>query len=212
MLRQSGILVPETQVREIIKEMKEVFKRVGEKHELKKIIFLGDLKHSFGFEFEEKNYFRKLMDFLKENFKEENIIFIKGNHDTVDYSFEKKLIDYYVEEGIIFIHGDKPFLEIFDNKIEMIVMGHLHPSIILSDKQGIKKERYKCFLVGKLKKREVVVLPSFLSLVEGDPINNYEENYEDSFSIIPKKELMKFKVFVIGEEEVYEFGKLKDLI
>ena len=152
------------------------------------------------------------MDFLKENFKEENIIFIKGNHDTVDYSFEKKLIDYYVEEGIIFIHGDKPFLEIFDNKIEMIVMGHLHPSIILSDKQGIKKERYKCFLVGKLKKREVVVLPSFLSLVEGDPINNYEENYEDSFSIIPKKELMKFKVFVIGEEEVYEFGKLKDLI
>ena len=89
-------------------------------------------------------------------------------------------------------------------------MGHIHPSIILSDKQNIKRESYKCFLEGKFKNKQVVILPSFLEYTDGSPINNMED-YEDDFSIIPKKALLTFKVHVIGENEVYEFGKVKDL-
>ena len=90
-------------------------------------------------------------------------------------------------------------------------MGHIHPSVILSDKQNIKREKYKCFLIGKFKSKEVIILPSFLNIAEGMTINEYDSGYEDFFSIIPKKSLMNFKVYIIGEDEVYGFGKIKDL-
>ena len=213
MLQQSGVLIPERQVEEIIKELKEIFNKIKyKKQQLKKIIFIGDIKHSFGYKWEEKDYFKRVLTFLKEDFNEKDIIMIKGNHDTIDYTFSNKLKDYYIEKDIAFIHGDKIFQEIFSKKIKTLVLGHIHPSIILSDKQGIKNEKFKCFLTGNFKDKETVVLPSFLSTIEGSPINNYAEEYDDFFSIIPKKDLMNFKVHVIGDDEVYEFGEVGKLI
>lgn len=213
MIQQSGVLIPERQVEEIIIELKEIFNKIKhKKQKLRKIIFIGDIKHSFAYEWKEKNYFNKVMDFLKENFDEENIILIKGNHDTIDYTLNKRLINYYIEEDIAFSHGDKIFPEVFDKKIKTIIMGHIHPSIILSDKQGIKKERFKCFLVGKFMGKKIIILPSFLSTIEGSPINDYDEEYENSFSIISKKDLINFDVYVIGQEKIYGFKKIKNLI
>ena len=213
MIQQSGVLIPEMQVEEIINELKDIFNKIKfKKSKLKKIIFLGDIKHSFTYKWKEKNYFNKVLDFLRENFKEENIVLIKGNHDTIDYTFNKKLTDYYIEENIAFLHGDKSFPDIFNSKIKTLVIGHIHPSIILSDKQGIKKERFKCFLVGKFKNKEIIILPSFLSTIEGSPINNYMGEYENGFSVIPEKDLMKFNIHVIGKDKVYKFGKIKELI
>ena len=213
MIQQSGVLIPEMQVEEIINELKDIFNKIKfKKSKLKKIIFLGDIKHSFTYKWKEKNYFNKVLDFLRENFKEENIVLIKGNHDTIDYTFNKKLTDYYIEENIAFLHGDKSFPDIFNSKIKTLVIGHIHPSIILSDKQGINKERFKCFLVGKFKNKEIIILPSFLSTIEGSPINNYMGEYENGFSVIPEKDLMKFNIHVIGKDKVYKFGKIKELI
>jgi len=211
MIQQSGVLLPENQIKEITEELEEIFKKIKkDKEKLDKIIFLGDIKHSFAYEWKEKNYFNEIYDFLKQNFEEKNIIFIKGNHDTIDYSFNKKLVDYHIEESIAFIHGDKNFPEILDKKIKTLILGHLHPSIILSDKQGIKKERYKCFLIGNFKGKEIIILPSFLSTIEGSPVNNLED-YEDYFSIIPKKNLKEFSIFIVGKDDVYEFGKIKNI-
>ena len=55
-------------------------------------------------------------------------------------------------------------------------------------------------------------MPSFLAPVEGATINSLEYEYEDYFSIIPKKNLMSFKVFVVGEKEIYGFGKISELL
>lgn len=213
MLQQSGILLPERQIEEVISEMKGIFKKIRKgKQIIKKIIFIGDIKHSFEYKWKEKNYFRKVLDFLKHKFKDENIILIKGNHDTIDYSFSKRLKDYYIEGDVAFSHGHKSFLEIFDKKIKTIVLGHVHPSVVLSDYQNIKREKYKCFLVGKFSGKETIILPSFLSTVEGQNVNEYkEEGYEDGFSIVPKKELLKFRVFVVGEKRVYEFGRVGEI-
>ncbi|VVB82695.1 3',5'-cyclic adenosine monophosphate phosphodiesterase CpdA [uncultured archaeon] len=161
-LQQSGILVPEMQIKEIKEELKKIFEEIEKrKLKLKKIIFIGDLKHSFSYQWREKNYFNDLLKFLREYVKDENIILIKGNHDTIDYSFSDRLKDYFIEGEIIFSHGHQLFPEILEKKIKTIVMGHLHPSIIISDNQGIKKEKYKCFLVGKFKQKNVIILPSF---------------------------------------------------
>ena len=209
-LQQAGVLLPERQIKDLIKELKSLFQQVKSHGKLDKIVFLGDIKHAFGYEYKEKVSFRELFEFLSKHFKEKDTILIKGNHDTIDYSFEEKMSFYHIENDICFLHGDKLFPEAFEKNIKLIVMGHIHPSIILSDKQNIKRESYKCFLEGKFKNKQVVILPSFLEYTDGSPINNMED-YEDDFSIIPKKALLTFKVHVIGENEVYEFGKVKDL-
>jgi len=212
-MQQSGVLVPEAQVEEIKTELKEIFEEIKEKNfKLKKIVFIGDIKHSFSYEWKEKNYFREILSFLKNYIEDKNIILIKGNHDTIDYSFSERLKDYFIEGELAFSHGHEAFPEIFDKKIKTIVIGHLHPSIILSDKQNIKREKYKCFLVGKFREKEIIILPSFLATIEGTTINSINDEYEDYFSIIPKKSLMSFETFVVGEKEVYDFGKIKKLV
>jgi hypothetical protein len=210
MLRQSGVLVPERQVKDIINDLKNIFEIIKEKNNiLKKIVFLGDLKHAFGFEHTEKNEFRKIMEFLEEIFLEENIILIRGNHDTIDYSFEKKMKHYHIEDNIIFVHGDDIITQAFNKNVQTIVMGHLHPCVIL--KAGAKKEAYKCFLEGDYEGKRVIVMPSFLDIIEGTPVNDYHEDYIESFSIIPKRAILNFTVHAIGENAIFDFGKIKDL-
>ncbi len=211
-LQQSGVIIPEYQVKEVIEELKAIFNEIKEKKfKLKKIVFLGDIKHSFSYEWKEKNYFNEVISFLKNYVKEKDIILIKGNHDTIDYSFSDKLQDYYIEGELAFTHGHQLFMEVLDKKIKTIVIGHLHPSVIISDKQNIKREKYKCFLIGKFNKKEIIIMPSFLTTIEGTTINSLEYEYENYFSIIPKKNLMNFEVYVVGEKEVYDFGKIKNI-
>jgi uncharacterized protein len=212
-LQQSGLIVPERQVKEVKEELEKTFSEIKEKgYKIRKIVFLGDIKHSFSYQWKEKNYFKEIIEFLKGYVPEKDILLIKGNHDTIDYSFSDKLKDYFTKEDIAFTHGHMLFPEVFDDKIKIVVMGHLHPSILLSDKQGIKREKYKCFLVGKFRKKEVIILPSFLATIEGTTINSIETNYEDYFSIIPKKDLLNFDVYIVGDKESYDFGKIKKLI
>lgn len=217
MIKQSGILIPKRQVKDIIYDLKDVFRiiknsKTGKR--IKKVVFLGDIKHAFSFEAEEKYEFIEVMNFLKLEVPEpqENIIFIKGNHDTMDFTYGK-MKNYYIEpeSGIAFTHGDKSFPEIFGRKVNVIVSGHLHPSIILAEKPGVKKETYKCFLEGSYKGKTFIVVPSFVGYYEGTPVNDYREDYLESFFIIPKKEMLNFKIHVIGKDKVYDFGKIKDL-
>lgn len=210
-LNQPNIL-PEMQ-KEIEGQLGKIFETINKKRlKLKKIIFIGDIKHSFSYKWKEKNYFNEILKFLKKYMKEKNIILIKGNHDTIDYSFSDKLQDYFIEDGLAFTHGHKSFPELFEKNIKTIIMGHLHPSVIISDKQNIKREKYKCFLTGKFKNKNIIILPSFLTTLEGTTINSLEYEYEDSFSIIPKKTIMNFETHVIGDKEIYNFGKIKKLI
>jgi len=208
MIQQSGILIPERQVKDIISDLKNIFEQIEKKNlKVKKFVFLGDIKHSFGYVWKEKNYFNEIIKFLKEKVDDKNIILVKGNHDTIDYSFGDRLEDYHTENEISFVHGHRLIRDAFGKDVRIVVMGHLHPSAILTEKKGVKKENYKCFLTGEFKGKEVIVVPSFLGSSEGSPVNDFEEDYEDYFSIIPKKNLMNF----IGDDKVYSFGKVKDL-
>ncbi|MDD5700109.1 MAG: metallophosphoesterase [Candidatus Nanoarchaeia archaeon] len=211
MMQQYGINLPETQIKEIVENLKEIFSQIKNKgYEIKKIVFLGDIKHFFGYEHQERKSFDDVLEFLKSYFDEKDIILIKGNHDAVQYS-GKKMKDYYISDGIAFLHGHKNFLPVYDEKIKTMVIGHLHPSVIISDKANIKREKFKCFLVGKMKGKKLLVLPSFFEIVEGMSVNDYEEVYHDFISIVPKSALMHSEMFVIGKDKTYDFGKVGDL-
>jgi hypothetical protein len=212
MIQQSGVLIPERQIKSIIEDLKKIFEQIEKNNQkVKKFVFLGDIKHSFSYSWREKNYFNQILEFLKTKVEDKNIILIKGNHDTIDYSFGDRLEDYHIHNEVSFIHGHKFLRDAFDKNIKVAVMGHIHPAVILSEKEGVKKENYKCFLTGNFKGKKIIISPSFLNSIEGAPVNDYEYEYEDYFSIIPKKDLMNFEVHVIGEDKVYSFGKVKDL-
>jgi uncharacterized protein len=210
MLRQSGVLIPERQIKDIIKDLKNIFKEIKNRgFDLKKIVFIGDIKHAFYFQHKEANEFQEVIQFLGSTLPQENITIIKGNHDTIDYTFEGVMKPYHIEGDIAFVHGHKPVEEVFEKNIKTIVMGHLHPCVILES--GAKKEAYKCFLDGIYNGKNIIIMPSFLDFIEGTPVNDYNEDYIESFSIIPKKAILNFKIHAIGKDEIYEFGKIKDL-
>jgi|SRR3989344_3345880 len=214
-LRQRGLEVPIGQFEEMWTELEGTMEYIQAIYgKIEKVIFLGDIKHHFNYLATEKEEIRKLLSFLrKQNIEENNIIFIRGNHEKNEKN--GKYADYYIIKDIAFVHGHREFLEIYDKNINLIVMGHMHPTVTLSDKMKIKQEKYKCFLVGRFKKKDFVVVPSFLSITEGVSLSNYDDEKARGydFSIVPNKEFNYFEVFVcsgVGEEAL-DFGKLKEL-
>jgi hypothetical protein len=208
---------PRFQLKEIRKKLENIFD-VLKKEEIiiKKIIILGDLKHEFG-EISDTEWkdTLSLLDFLKEKagVSEENIILIKGNHDTIlNPILEKrniKLKDYYIEGNICFVHGDKPIKEC--KECQMLVIGHLHPAIVLKDKY--KKEKFKCFLKGKWKRKIVYILPSFSPMSLGYDMDNLSLS-DKEFLMFDEKYLKDFEVIIYSTEDnkEYNFGKLRNLI
>ncbi len=212
-LRQGGLDVPLRQFEEVVDELERTLDYVRARYgKAEQVIFLGDVKHHFNYMATEREEIKKLIGFLrKKNIEENKIIFIRGNHEKNEKS--EKFVDFYITKDIAFIHGHKDFLEIYDKKINLVVVGHLHPTITLQDKMKVKREKYKCFLVGRWKKKDFVVLPSFISATEGVSISEFEDEEGYDFSVIPQKELENFEAFAVSEmgSDALDFGKLKDL-
>lgn len=141
--------------------------------------------------------------------KEGKMVIVKGNHDAILEPIVKKrknvlISDYYIEGGWAFMHGDRDYEEIHSKEIKYWVMGHGHPAVKMSD--GVKMEKYKCFLVGDYGGKRVIIVPSFISANEGsDP-------REDNWSMGWGFNLREFGVWIVSEDlEVLDFGKLKKL-
>ena len=211
-MRESGYMIPSGLYKQTIEDLDKIFDRVGK---VEKVILLGDVKHEFGRYVEDEwKEIGEAMNYLRRNTKE--VIIVKGNHDAIiDSMIEKldrvKLVDYYLWEEFCFLHGDRDFKDkIYDKKIKYWIIGHGHPAVTLYDKSGgIKKEKYKCFLVGAYNRKKVIVVPSFFPLVEGSDPRDYD------LRLIWKFNLDKFNVRIVGESErgleTLDFGKLGKL-
>ncbi|MFH1307230.1 MAG: metallophosphoesterase [archaeon] len=212
-LTEKGVLLPRGEhLKETIKDLGEIFSGLKKRGiKLDKIVIVGDLKHQFGkISGQEWSETLELISFLEKNCKK--VILVKGNHDNIlgpiAYKKKLKIEDFYVEEEVAFLHGHKEYKEIEDKKIKLVVCGHFHPAIMISDKY--KKETYKCFLEGGWIGKKVVILPSFIHFVMGKEMlfMDLVRGFSSEFSL--KLKLENFNVQIIGDK-VYDFGKLKDL-
>ncbi len=182
-LQRRGMLLPKYQYKETKMRMEKILAQVKPK----KILINGDLKHEFG-------------SIISTEWK-------KGNHDTILEPITRKkdieLIPYYTEKEYFICHGDK----IFDNdeikKSKTIIIGNEHPAITLSENG--RNETYKCFIVGKYEKKQLIVLPSFNVLVEGSNILR-----EERLSPYVPKDVGNFHVYIVGDQ-IYDFGNVKDI-
>jgi len=211
-------LAPRVQVHEMITNLNKIFDKLNkQKIKLQKIIILGDLKHEHGKisdeEWRETLYF---LDIISKKAKE--IILIKGNHDNIlgPIAYKRDLIikPYYQYKDILFMHGHKEYKTALENKskktdkIKILILGHLHPAITLTDEY--KKEKYKSFLVGKWKRKQVYVLPSFNPISIGYDLK-IDYYHKKDFFIIPENKLKNFNVIISSQGQAYDFGKLKSL-
>ncbi|MGY4884476.1 MAG: metallophosphoesterase [Nanobdellota archaeon] len=206
MIKEQGISLLFDQLEETKKELEIIIKRIKALYTLKKIILLGDIKHHFKFQKEEIFDLRNFLRFLEKYLPKENIILIKGNHDTFTLK-DYELKDFHIENELAFTHGEQDFPELYANKnIKIIITSHIHPAVLIKDKINIKREKYKCFLVGKYKKKQFIILPSFFSITEGSEISEYSKG-EKYQQIVPKEKLKSFETYVVGHNNIYYFGK-----
>lgn len=202
-LNKRGVLIPRFQFNDFLNKLKLILNKI----DVKRVIFNGDLKHEFGeISRQEWNNILKLFDFLNDK----KIIVIKGNHDPILKPIADKrnikLVESYNLDDIMVMHGDK----ILVNLGKTLIIGHEHPAISL--KKGIRVEKYSCFLKGKWKNKNLIVMPSFNLLTSGT--NILKENLLSPF--LNNINLDKFEVFIIepSEKELSKalyFGKIKDI-
>ena len=197
-LQRKGILVPKFQLEEI----KEKMTRLIENVKPTMLIINGDLKHEFGTVLRQE--WQEVLEFLDlVLLKVKNIIIIKGNHDPLlKFITEKRAIrvvtDYLISDTLI-VHGD----QLVDTKAKRIIIGHEHPAVVM--REGSKREKYKCFLKGRWKKKELIAVPSFNPLLEGTDV--LKEELLSPFL----KDIQNFEVYIVSKGEVFGFGKVKGL-
>lgn len=200
-LNLSGVFVFRKLFENVLSYLEDVFEMAGWVDE---VVLLGDVKHKFGKIIgQEWKEFEKLIAFLRG--KCGRIVITRGNHDKllglIAEKFRVELVDFYCAGETCFFHGHQSFPEIYNDKIKRWVMAHWHPVFQISEEMGVKKERFKCFLVGKFDEREVVIVPSFFEGHLGSLLE--DTSFEEQW----KLNLKKFEVLVVGDGlEVLEFG------
>lgn len=212
---ETGIF-PRVQAHDIIASLSRIFDKLHKQGIIKldKIIILGDLKHEHGkisdAEWRETLY---VLDFISKKAKQ--IILIKGNHDNILGPIANKrniqITPFYKYDNILFMHGHKEYKTAFKIPFKIFILAHLHPAITLSDEY--KKEKYKCFLFGKYKKKQTYILPSFNPISIGYDLN-FPCNKNKEFLIIPENKFKNFNIIIYNpkEDKAYDFGKLKKLM
>ncbi len=194
-LIKEGVLIPFSQFKKTIKKLEEIIKKTKPD----KIIINGDVKDDFGSITRQE--WKETLDFIDFLKNKAELIFIKGNHDTILEPIAKKkdikVLERYDIDDITVIHGDK----LFKDLKKTVIISHEHPAISFKERRD---EKYKCFLKGKYKKHNLIVLPSFNLLIQGSDILNEE------FLSPYIKNINNFEVFVV-QDKVYDFGKVKNI-
>lgn len=207
---ERGTFLPKTNLRHIMKILKEAKNRTN----ANAIIITGDIKNDFSkFHLEELNEYLELVNYLKNMLNINDIRIIKGNHDNFldSVSVKNNNIRIYGSEvkfdDFLFMHGAALPKE---KTARFIIMGHIHPSIMLITDMG-KKEKLQCFLFSKKNgKNNLIVLPALSYFAEGLSVNIEHVQavapiFKDLFDINETKALC------IGENETLDFGKIGKL-
>ncbi len=201
-LNKQGIFVPRFQFKDTINKLKKVLDSV----EINKIIILGDLKHEFG-TISETEWKQTLAVLNLFETKTKNISLIRGNHDNILGPIATKknlqIVPYEKVNDILFMHGNKIFDDENFKSAKVLIMGHEHPAITIRDKA--KKESFKCFLLGSYQRKKLIVMPSFNTVTTGTDI--LKERLLSPYL----KDVNKFRVLIVEDAQILDFGLVKDL-
>ena len=197
-LHKQGVLVPPFQLKDILKRLENIFKKTT----AKRIVINGDIKHQFGSISEQEwRETLQLFDYLLTKVQE--IILVKGNHDLTLGPIAKKrniaIVDSYTIDDVTILHGH----ELPKKITKILVIGHEYPAISFPKRPG---EKYKCFLLGKWKRSNLLVLPSFNPLTEGSDV--MQEHFLSPFL---QGGIKNFEVYIVESGKTLHFGKIQTI-
>ncbi len=191
-LNRQGVLIPRVFFKEFLERLKKMLDNVDT------VVVNGDLKHEFaGMSSSEW----KGTDAFFHVLEGKNIIIIKGNHDPIlpFVLTHTKILPFLRLGDILIGHGDI----ILQEEAKVIIIGHEHCAIGL--KEGMRVEKFKCFLKGKYKGSTLLAMPSCNLATEGTDVAR-----SDRLSPYLQQNLNLFEVFIVSDK-VYAFGKVKEL-
>ncbi len=210
-LKDEGVFVPRQHLSQVQHRLERIFQElhVTPPEPLQKVIINGDLRHQFGplsriEHRESKEFLRWLVHWT------EQLVLVEGNHDGSLRQFASSQVtvtESHQAGNCWFTHGDE-VLAVPDSA-DRLVIGHEHPAIGLRDPVTERVEVYKCFLVGKFRGRNLLVLPSFNQLVRGSDL--LKEQPLSPF--VQQSRLEDLLVFPVSDDGcIYEFGPLRRLL
>ncbi|MFC2136386.1 metallophosphoesterase [Bacteroidota bacterium] len=199
-MQKQGVFLPKFHFKDLMEELESIIKRTKPET----VIINGDIKHEFStISDEEWRNTLKITDYIS---KKAKLILIKGNHDTILEPIAKKrdldIRDYYSTKDLYIFHGHRMPEDIEFKNAKRVIISHDHPALSL--KEGPRIEKFKCFISGKWKDKQLVVLPAFSPMSTGSDIMK-----EKMMSPL-LQDIKEFRVFVF-EKKVYDFGLVKEL-
>lgn len=203
-LIKHGVLVPRSHLKDLFFLLNKILSIVSPEI----IIFNGDIKHDFGgISGQEWSDVSKIIDFLRGHC--DKLVFVRGNHDAVLMPIVARkgltVVKEFVAGETLVIHGDSAPSSV-PRVIKNIIVGHAHPAIRL--RNSVRAEIFKCFLVGKWRRKNLVVLPSINPLIEGSDVLR-DRNISPFLS---KSAIGSFNVFIVDGVAVLKFGKVAELV
>lgn len=210
-LNRRGVLLPRFHFQDVLSSLEGVFRfleseLVQHNGLFSEIIINGDLKHEFGsISGQEWREVLKLIDLLSSRCR--RVVIVKGNHDVVLGHIAGKrnivLVDDYSADGIFICHGHQIPGKVAFRKAKVVIIGNEHPAV--SVREGPRVETFKCFLRGRFRGKDMIVMPSFNPVTIGTDVLKAQ-----FISPFLKSGVRNFEVFVAADK-VYAFGRVRDL-
>jgi metallophosphoesterase superfamily enzyme len=110
------------------------------------------------------------------------------------------------------MHGHQSIDDVFNKilpDVTWIILAHEHPAIVLHDNAG-GKHKFRCFLKGRWKKYNVLVLPAYSPFTSGAIVNEVEKD-EILSPILREIGLKDFKPLVVDSGELLTFPTLEQI-
>ena len=204
-LNDKGILIPRKNFDDLILRLEKSMHSILKKNNISHIIINGDLVHEFSrVPSKVKSLVGKFIKFLKQY---GDVRIISGNHDkALKFIVDESLIYEKLLFGdILIIHGDRLPDKKSLKDVKTLIIGHEHPAVCI--RSNNRSEKFKCFLKGRYRRKDIIVMPSCNILIEGTDVSS-----ERLLSPLLKDvDLGSFNVYIV-EDKIYDFGKMKNLL
>jgi uncharacterized protein len=198
-LNKQGVLIPRFQMADVTAVLERLMRLAPQT-----VVIDGDLKHEFG-DISEQEW-RDTLKIVDSLTRKAKIVLVKGNHDTILGPIAKKrgieIVSHYSIGSYYICHGHEIPSDAEFKAAKTVIIGHEHPSVTL--KKDARTETYKCYLVGKYQKKDLIVLPSLNFVTEGTDI--LKESLLSPFL----SDIARFKVLIV-DDKVYDFGLVRNL-
>ncbi len=204
-MAKRGMLLPQANLRAILSSIDNATKV----KEVSTVIVNGDIKNDFSTV--DQAEFNELYDFCNHvKALGLKIVLIKGNHDNfVERYRDAFKFEVHAQEakigGFFFFHGE----EMPSSSGKLMVMGHEHPAIGVYDAAG-RLEKLKCFLYGKYRGSNLLVLPAMNYFSSGTAVN-IEPKGNLLSPLLKRTGANGMEAIALGYGSTLSFGKVRNL-